>query len=333
LGEVADGKDPQAERTAKRGELTFELLHARYLEEHAKIHNKSWRQGDYLIRAFALPRLGKRKAADISIDDIGQLFHSIKAPQTANQVLAKLKGVFTFAVKRRIVPLNPCKGIDDNPTKARERRLEPEEIALFWKACDKVHPIKALALRFVLVTGCRPIEACCLRREHIKDDGFWEQPGLPQRDDQGKLIWPGTKNKRTHRVWLTQPVRELIGLDGENRQPTGFVFANQNGNAFDELHDAMREINRLCNFKPPIQPRDLRRTFASTVTERGHGQEAMDRLLNHYKKGDTATYDRAKYDRQNRPIWDDVAAAIMEMVAGKREEDNVMPFRKGSPAG
>ena len=44
LGEVADGKDPQAERTAKRGELTFELLHARYLDEHAKIHNKSWRR-------------------------------------------------------------------------------------------------------------------------------------------------------------------------------------------------------------------------------------------------------------------------------------------------
>src|SRR5262249_47945255 len=152
---------------------------------------------------------------------------------------------------------------------------------------------------------------------HIKDDGFWEMPGQPVPE----LQWPGTKNKRTHRVWLSQPVIKLIG-DGT----TGLVFANERGNAHRELHDVMREVTKLCNFDPPVTPHDLRRTFASTVTERGHGSEAMDRLLNHYRKSVRATYDRAKYDKLNRPIWEDVSRAIMRMVEGKRE-DNVTAFR------
>jgi integrase len=325
LGEVSDGRDPQAERTAKRGELTFDLLHARYLDEHAKVHNKSWRQGDYLIRAFVLPALGERRAADIGLDDVDRLFRSIKAPQTANQVLAKLKAVFTFARRKKIVANNPCVGIVDNPTRSRERILSESEVPQFWAACDKVHPVKGAALRAVLLTGQRPGEVCHMRREHIRDDGFWEMPGNPVPE----LGWPGTKNKRTHRVWLSQPVIELIRDEAKE----GFVFASERGNAFDELHDAMREINRLCNFDPPIQPRDLRRTFASAVTERGHGQEAMDRLLNHYKKSVTTTYDRARYDRLNRPIWEDVAAAIMAIVQGRKEDNVVSISRAGGQPG
>jgi integrase len=318
LGEVADGRDPQSERTAKRGELTFEQLQKRYVEEYAQIHNKSWRQGDRLLKARVLPSWGKRKAADIGFDDADQLFRSIKAPQTANLVLANIKAVFNFAKRKKIVTYNPCVGIVDNPTNARERILSPEEVPLFWSACDHVHPVKALALKVVLLTGQRPGEVCHMRREHIRD-GFWEMPGLPVPE----LQWPGTKNKRTHRVWLSQPVIELIKSEAKE----GFVFPSERGNAFDELHDAMREINRLCGFDPKVTPHDLRRTFSSTVTERGHGGEAMDRLLNHHRKGTRATYDRAKYDRLNRPIWEDVAAAIMRMVEGKEEQDNVTAFR------
>jgi integrase len=321
LGEVADGRDPQAERTAKRGELTFEQLQKRYVEEYATKHNKSWRQGDYLIRAFALDRLGKRKVADISIDDVSQLFYSIKAPQTANQVKAAISAVFKFAMKRRIVPLNPCKGIDDNPTHARDRILTPEEFPLFWAACDKVHPVKALALKVVLLTGARSGEVAHMRREHITKDGWWRMPGLPVNE----LRWPGTKNDRTHWVWLSQPIRELIGEGTE-----GFVFASERGNAFGALSAEMREISELCDFKPPVTPHDLRRTFSSTLTGRKHGRDAMNRLLNHYKKGDvTNVYDRNPYAEEDRRITEDVVSHIMRLVDGRQQEGTVVAMRQG----
>src|SRR5258708_4487410 len=42
--QVAEGADPQAERTADRGKGTFAELATRYREEWARKRNKSWRQ-------------------------------------------------------------------------------------------------------------------------------------------------------------------------------------------------------------------------------------------------------------------------------------------------
>jgi Arm DNA-binding domain len=41
---VAEGGDPHVDRLALRGRGTFEQVAKRYLEEHAKKRNKSWRQ-------------------------------------------------------------------------------------------------------------------------------------------------------------------------------------------------------------------------------------------------------------------------------------------------
>jgi hypothetical protein len=56
IGDVANGGDPQAERRTRRAGLTFAELHARYLSEWAMKRNKSWRQGEYLVRSFVLPK-------------------------------------------------------------------------------------------------------------------------------------------------------------------------------------------------------------------------------------------------------------------------------------
>jgi integrase len=219
----------------------------------------------------------------------------------------------------RIVAINPCEGIDDNPTNSRDRILSESEVPLFWKACDSIDPLKALTLKVALLVGQRSGELRHMHRAHVKD-GWWLMPGLAV----DKPKWPGTKNSLHHRVWLSRPVIELIG-DG-----TGFVFANQRGNAVGPLDDAMREISKLCSFNPPVTAHDLRRTFGSTVTGRGHGRDAMDRILNHFEKGSTTnTYDRSPYLKEDRLIMEDVAAAIMRMVDGKNEENVIAgEFRK-----
>jgi hypothetical protein len=55
---VIQGEDPQAERRAKRDAGTFAEIATRYVEEHAKKRNKSWRQGDGLVRRHLLPAWG-----------------------------------------------------------------------------------------------------------------------------------------------------------------------------------------------------------------------------------------------------------------------------------
>ena len=63
---VAQGQDPAAEKKAERGAGTFAELAAKYVEQYAKKHNRSWQQADALVRRFALPRWGKLAASGIT---------------------------------------------------------------------------------------------------------------------------------------------------------------------------------------------------------------------------------------------------------------------------
>ena len=47
----------------------------------------------------------------------------IEAPVLANQVLAAASAIFSWAVKQEIVAANPCRGIERNATRSRERIL------------------------------------------------------------------------------------------------------------------------------------------------------------------------------------------------------------------
>ena len=59
--QVAEGKDPAAERKAARSRGTFEELAARYVEQYAKRNNQSWQQAEKLVRRYLIPRWGSRQ--------------------------------------------------------------------------------------------------------------------------------------------------------------------------------------------------------------------------------------------------------------------------------
>ena len=120
----------------------------------------------------------------------------IEAPIVANQTLAAASAIFTWAIRQEILTVNPCKLVDRNPTTDRERVLSDAEVSA---AVGRLDP----ALRLILLTGQRPGEVAAMQREHIVD-GWWQMPGKPQGD------WPGTKNGRDHRVWLSEPAQALV---------------------------------------------------------------------------------------------------------------------------
>ena len=76
---VAKGGDPAAEKKAERGAGSFIELADRYLD-HAKRHNKSWKQGRALVERFAIPRWSKLRASSITRGDVKQMMSKIEAP-------------------------------------------------------------------------------------------------------------------------------------------------------------------------------------------------------------------------------------------------------------
>ena len=265
--QVAEGKDPAAERRSERGRGTFAELAEKYVERHAKKHNKSWRQGEALVRRYLIPPWGKVPAAGITRADVKAMMGKVDAPILANQVLAAASAIFTWAIKEELGTVNPCKLVQRNATKERERVLSEGEIRQFWTAFDAAGPI-GTALKAILLTGQRPGEIANMRREHIID-GWWEMPGDPVPG-----IWPGTKNGESHRVWLAKPVKERIA------DKVGFIFGGPRGRPARGFGEAMREIVAKLGVERATLYY-LRRTFSTKVTAMGFGRDAMNWVTNH----------------------------------------------------
>jgi integrase len=317
---VAEGKDPAAEKKAERGAGTFAELAAKYIEQHAKKHNKSWRQGEALVSRHALPRWGKLQASTITRSDVKALMARIEAPVLANQVLAAVSAVFTWAVREEILPANPCKLVARNATRSRERVLSDSEIPTFWAAFDDADLIVSTALKMILVTGQRPGEVAHMRREHIRD-GWWEMPGKPVPS----LGWPGTKNAQGHRVWLSEQAHALLAKLADEGASTGFVFNGARVGPVRGLDAIMRAVCSKLGVERAT-PHDLRRTFSTTVTGLGFGRDALNRVTNHREGGIASVYDRHGYADENKRVMESVAAKIMALVEGRGDDGKVIHF-------
>ena len=303
--QVAEGKDPQADRKAERTSGTFEDLAIRYRDQAMK-KNKSWRQADALVKRHLLPRWSKLQPADITRSDVKAMMARSDAPIVANQVLASASAIFTWGIREELVKVNPCVGVERNPTTSRERVLSDSEIPKFWTAFDNADLLEGRALMTILLTGQRPGEVKHMRVEHI-EDGWWTMPGDPVAD----LDWPGTKNGQSHRVWLPKVVQDIIA----ELEPTGLVFAGPRGGAVKNLDVAMRSICKKLEVERAT-PHDLRRTHGTTIASLGFGRDAMNRIQNHAVGGIASVYDRHQYADENKKIMEAVASKILSLIEG-----------------
>ena len=164
-----------------------------------------------------------------------------------------------------------------------------------------------------------------MRREHIVG-GWWELPG----DPDPKLLWPGTKNGQTHRVWLTEPVRQLVAEVGGGS--TGFAFpGNDRGTGpVLDLDRTMRDVCAMLGIVAPdkITPHDLRRSHGTMVAGLGFGRDAMNRIQNHREGGIGSVYDRHNYASEHMKIQEAVTRKVLALLKGGTE-GNVVLLKAG----
>src|SRR6516165_1132959 len=309
--QVIEGKDPAAEKRAARGTGTFAEIATRYVEEHAKKRNKSWQQADALVRRHLLPTWGSLSAQSITRADVRSVMGKIDAPILANQVLASASAIFTWAMRQELLPHNPCRGVERNATVSRERVLSDAEVPLFWQAFSEAG-VPGIALQVLLLTGQRPGEVTHMRHGQITD-GWWTLPGTPDE----ATGWPGTKNGATHRVWLPQPVPDIIAALNYI-DDTGFVFGQPR-----TLDAPMRNICKELGV-PRATPHDLRRTHGSTITKLGFGRDAMNRIQNHKEGGIASVYDRFQYSEENKRVMESAATHLLALAQGNAAPSNVV---------
>lgn len=306
IGRIASGGDPQAQRHADRAAETFGELTSEYLERHARLKKRSWREDARVIKTDLLPAWKNRKAKEISRRDIAELLDGIVergAPIMANRTKALLSKIFNFGMSRDIVEYNPCHGVP-MPSKARQRDrvLDGDEIRAFWQALDSYEPILASAFKMRLLTAQRGVEVLSMRWEQISGD-WWTIPAEV------------AKNGLAHRVPISPQSRALLD---ELEQVTGgsvWVFASprKKGSHIKTVTRAAQRCAEAAGIEN-FTAHDLRRTAASHMTSMGISRLVVSKILNHAESGITAVYDRHSYDAEKRQAlarWADKLDAIL----------------------
>lgn len=296
IGRIARGEDPQAQKNADRKAETFGELAAQYLERHAKLKKRSWREDERAIRVDLLPTWKNRKAKSIGRREVSEVLDGIVgrgSPIMANRTKALISKIYNFGVSRDIVETNPCYGVP-MPAKPRQRDrvLHEDEIRALWRALDRFEPILATTFKMRLLTAQRGIEVLSMRWEQLNDT-WWTIPAEV------------AKNGLTHRVPMSPQAQILLE---DLRHRTGgsvWVFASQRKKR-SHLKTVTRATNRIARVAgiDDFTAHDLRRTAASQMTSMGIPRLVVSKILNHAESGITAVYDRHSYDAEKREALD-----------------------------
>lgn len=334
--QVKNGIDPaavaeQAQEERRKAPTVADLI-TEYIERHAKVFKKSWKEDQRLLNREIGPIWGKRKAKDISKRDVTLLLEAIVdrgTPAMSNQVLKITRKMFSFAVERDILQHTPFTGVKAlAPNKSRERTLTEAEISTLWQKLDHAamsDDVRRI-LKLVLVTAQRPGEVAGMHVREI-NDRWWTIPG------------DRTKNGHEQRVYLTDTAIEFIG----NTEGLGYIFPSPHKNKEQSIdahalpvavrrnlewlikdndgkkvygaNGKVAKENKLGIAK--FTPHDLRRTAATFMASMGYMDEIIDAVLNHVKQGIIRTYNRHKYDKEKRQALEAWEQKLLSITTGQ----------------
>jgi integrase len=262
-------------------------------------------------------------------------------PYQANRMLEVVGSLYSFAGKRKILPLgfNPARGIEQYPEKARERFLTADELARLGDAIreaetvglpyeidkakptakhapkevnrrTKIGPHAAAAVRLLILTGARLREIL-----HLK----WEQVDL----ERGLLLLPDSKTGKKAIV-LNAPAHDNLA----NLPRAGaYVIAGQAAGTHadrprSDLNRPWRAIVKRADLTG-LRIHDLRHTHASIGAGLGLGLPIIGKLLGHTQASTTARYAHLDADplrRASEHIGTRLAGAMGDLKPHPRNE-------------
>ena len=336
LKAVAAGDDPVAERKAKRGSHLPNVSDVadRYIKEHAKIHKKprSAAEDERMVEAYVKPRLGTRRIDHVGREHIAALHRSmVDTPYMANRVWALLSKMFNVAEEWGLRPegSNPCRRIKRYPEKSRVRYLTPAELKRFGEAITAaekeeepkkaITPTTALAIRLLVLTGCRLREILNLT---------WDQVDLEHR----VIRLPDSKTGR-RAVSLGAPAVQLLEHAPRYVDSPFVLPGHIHGRPLTTLRPGWGLVIKRGKL-PDLRPHDLRHAFASVAAVGGESLLVIGAMLGHTETETTRKYAHLTADPV-RDATDRTAAAIAKQLGldeePETEADNVVPLRRPAP--
>ena len=199
--------------------------------------------------------------------------------------------MFNWAIDQGMLETTPFRGVKrPAPKNKKDRALSEKEIKIIWNELDEADMSDEIrrALKLTLVTAQRPGEVVGMHRNEIADR-WWT---IPKEK---------TKNKKGHRVYLTDLALELIGplelkdsKTGEKKKK-GYIFPCPHKEKEKPIMEGAmgHALRSNCEAKKitidRFTPHDLRRTAVTHLARLKVPLEWRERIVNHLPKELDAT--------------------------------------------
>ncbi len=283
---IAEGGNPNDHRRAERAEMTLGTLFNEYLERHAKIHKRTWKEDLSQFNRY-LVSWQSRKLSAITKTDIQKLHQDVgrnNGHYAANRLLALCSSIFNKATEFGLWDkTNPAAGIKKFRERARDRFLLADELPRFFQALSQEQndTIRNYII-IALLTGARKSNVLAMR---------WDQIHLDCRE------WhiPRTKNEAPQIVTLTEEAVFLLQqLKASATNEFVFPGIGHTGHLTEPKKgwQRIREKGNLTN----IRMHDLRRTLGSWQARNGTSLAIIGKSLNHKSPQATAIYAQLDLD-------------------------------------
>ena len=235
-------------------------------------------------------------------------------PGVASRTLGMLGTILERAVRDGILDKNPARGISRPKDRVRKPPFSFEAVAILGTAmreaeADGENQTALRAIRFLLLTGCRRMEALTLN---------WATVDRKARC----LRFADTKSGAQIRPIGSAALRLLTDIEPDGAKPTDFVFPGSSKTGhFVGLPHAWERLCKRAGIEG-VSLHGLRHWFASAATEMGFSELVIAGLLGHRVKGVTARYATAP-DSALVAAADRVSRKIADALDGIRSGDVV----------
>ena len=329
---VSKGIDPVAQDAKSAGRLTVAEICDWYIAEaeagrilgrrRRAIKASTLAMDRSRIEAHIKPLLGRRQIGSLKLGDIEGAQADIAAGKTskarvgsrggattggegvAARTMSTLHAIFAHAARLGLIEANPAKGVRKLAAQPGIRRLSRAEIERLGKtlradAEEGEHPTGLAAIRFLLLTGFRRMEALGLQRAWLDED-------------EGAIRFRDTKSGAQTRV-IGRAAVDLLLDQPQTKSP--FFFPADWGEG--HFVGVVRILDRVCASAAldDVSPHTLRHTFASVAGDLGFSELTIAALLGHAARGVTQRY--VHIDEALKFAADRVAAEISVLLDGR----------------